>query len=154
MNEYSIDFSQMGNWRPEGIQTVPSWTLGQEGLDKAIDSLGNVLGVYTRKEAISKDPELESLKEQLEALVSRKSKLQNEIATIKATMSEDIGVQQDIAHEAAANMSATPKDAMIKAGSQGMQGYTPENGYNATRASEQQRGYYPTDYMKNFNVFG
>lgn len=135
MNEYSIDFSQMGNWRPEGIQTVPSWTLGQEGLDKAIDSLGNVLGVYTRKDAISKDPELESLKEQLDVLMSRKAKLNDEIATINASIydEDDKGMLADRAYEQASNLDPSKK----------MEGYAPSDSslLSSLLATEQMRGY-------------
>lgn len=148
MNEYSIDFSQMGNWKPEGIQTVPAWTLGQEGLDKAISSLGDVLGVYTRKDAISKDPELESLKEQLEALVSRKSKLQNEIANINASIydEEDKGMLADRAYEQAANLD--PKARATKQ----MEGYRPSDSSTET---EQMEGYKPNmNAYKGYNIFG
>lgn len=130
MNGYNIDFSQIANWKPEGIQTTPAFTFGQEGMDRAIDSLGNIFGVYTRKDMLSKDPELEALKEQLDRLMSRKAKLNDEIATINASIydEEDKGMLSDRAYEQAVNLDPSKK----------MEGYRPNA---STIASNQMIGY-------------
>lgn len=134
MNGYNIDFTQMSNWKPEGIQATPSFTFGQEGMDRAIDSLGNIFGVYTRKDMLSKDPELEAMKEQLDVLMSRKAKLNDEIATINASIydEEDKGMLADRAYEQASNLD--PKARATKQ----MEGYKPNA---STIASNQMVGY-------------
>lgn len=135
MNGYNIDFTQMSNWKPEGIQSTPSFTFGQEGMDRAIDSLGNIFGVYTRKDMLSKDPELEALKEQLDVLMSRKAKLNDEIATINASIydEEDKGMLADRAYEQASNLDPSKK----------MEGYRPSTSslLSSLLATEQMRGY-------------
>lgn len=134
MNGYNIDFTQMSNWKPEGIQSTPSFTFGKEGMDRAIDSLGNIFGVYTRKDMLSKDPELEALKEQLDVLMSRKAKLNDEIATINASIydEDDKGMLADRAYEQASNL-----DPIARATKQ-MEGYKPSA---SSMATEQMRGY-------------
>lgn len=135
MNGYNIDFTQMSNWKPEGIQSTPSFTFGQEGMDRAIDSLGNIFGVYTRKDMLSKDPELEALKEQLDRLMSRKAKLNDEIATINASIydEDDKGMLADRAYEQASNLDPSKK----------MEGYRPSDSslLSSLLATEQMRGY-------------
>lgn len=73
----------MNNSRIDPINSNPESTFSQEGIEQTIKSLGDIMGIYNRKETLSRDPLLDSLVERLNRLVARKSDLETQIATVQ-----------------------------------------------------------------------
>lgn len=121
MEGLNIDWNAMvNNTKFDPIPMTPSGTFSQESMDKAIESLGKIGGVYTRKDMLSKDPQLEAMKEQLNKLYAERDKKVEQLRLLEDS-------EQFNAYESAKNIQ-TPEEK----GASGMEGYRPNSSFTPT----------------------
>lgn len=133
MEGLNIDWNAMNNWRMEPIPTTPSSTFSQESMDKAIDSLGKIGGVYTRKEILGKDPQLEAMKDRLNQLIANRDSKVELLRQMESDLSNST-------YEQAKNVKTQDEKARLD-----MEGYKP---------TTSNYGFSPNDTYNRMNIFG
>ena len=116
----------------------PYLTISNEGIDKVIKGIGDVLEFNQRKKILNQDPQLEAMQRRLEQLVARRNSLLAELSVAE-------NEEADAAYIQAANLK-TPEEKAAEA----MAGYAPGE---AQRAKAIMEGYVPNSAKGGVNVY-